>query len=484
MSAEVCDRLEQDLEENERRATLLTICYQYYQNKTTVSQSRSCTLTSYKPEKMANRCVEIVSRSTQRPIAYLGISTGKFIQAKGSENFRNFFKSTKFEHRQEADGRTEKKYTQSASHVIEKVADNFKINATTNMICNNADTKSVPNSKVKDVAQNSRSSVQLSEQNPNAQTDWSPTSRKLNSLITSLNERNKREEFSKKRMNNSHLSDPLDQNEFKESFFVNIFNSKETKLSDAHTRETALIEIDDNENAKRAVENDCNILREELHVNEEDSSNERDSDELHVIEEQCNNKESISNEVEQGRSSSSVTRDRNDETMNLRNTVKLQEIFPDLNDIDASVVALLPPELQDEAKLHMKVQSRKTSTKEIVVKNSKVKSKSKTNVTKGKKSNGIYSFLVRKDSTDFIQEPSKKCLQCYQMIPVLKYDEHCDFHVAENLQRELNNPALQGVNVKRKVSTCDIDTNSMKRRPNLDALKFDTNGKSTPSFLS
>ena len=476
LSAEVCDRLEQDLEENERRATLLTICYQYYQNKTTVSQSRSCTLTSYKPEKMASRCVEIVSKSTQRPIAYLGISTGKFIQAKGSENFRNFFKSTKLEHRQEADAQTEKKYAQSASRVIEKVADNLKINATTN----NADAKSVPNSKVRDVAQNSKSSVQSSERNPNAQIDWSPTSRKLNSLITSLNERNKRKAFSEKRMNNSHSDDPLDQNEYKESFFVNIFNPKETKSRDVYTRETAL--IDENENAKRATENDCNISREELRVNEKD--NERDSDEFHVVEEQCSNKRSISNEVEQGQSSSSVIRDRNDETNNLRNTVKLQEIFPDLNDIDASVVALLPPELQDEAKLYMKVQSRKTtSTKEIVVKNSKVKSKSKTNVTKGKKSNGIYSFLVRKDSINFIQEPSKKCLQCCQMIPILKYDEHCDFHVAENLQRELNNPALQGVNVKRKVSTCDIDTNSMKRRPNLDGLKFDTNGKSTTPFL-
>ena len=482
LSAEVCDRLEQDLEENERRATLLTICYQYYQNKTIVSQSRSCTLTSYKPEKMANRCVEIVSRSTQRPIAYLGISTGKFIQAKGSENFRNFFKSTKLELGQEADDRTENKYTQSASRVIEKVADNLKINATTNMICNNADIKNVPNSKVRDVAQNSKSSVQLSERISNAQTDWSPTSRKLNSLITSLNERNKIKAFSEKRMNNSHLNDPLDQNEFKESFFVNIFNSKETKSRDAYTREAALIEIDENENTKRVTENDYTISRDELYVNEEDSNNARDSDELHVVEEQCNNKESISNEVEHGQSSSSATRDRNDETINLRNTVKLQDIFPDLNDIDASVVALLPPELQEEAKLYMKVQSRKTSTKEIVVKNSKVKSKSKSNVTKGKKNNGIYSFLVRKDSTNFIQEPSKKCLQCYQMIPISKYDEHCDFHVAENLQRELNNPALQGVNVKRKVSTCDIDTNSMKRRPNLDVLKLDTNG--TSSFLS
>lgn len=91
LSAEICERLERDLMENERRATLVTICYHYYQNKTTVSQSRSYTLNSYKPKNMTIRCVDIVSKSTQCPIAYLGISASKFITVKGSENFRNFF---------------------------------------------------------------------------------------------------------------------------------------------------------------------------------------------------------------------------------------------------------------------------------------------------------------------------------------------------------------------------------------------------------
>lgn len=104
---------------------------------------------------------------------------------------------------------------------------------------------------------------------------------------------------------------------------------------------------------------------------------------------------------------------------------------------------MLPSDLQEEAKLHVKAQNKKSNTKETAAKNSRAKSKIKTHVSKGKRNNGIYSFLIKRDVSNFSEVPSKKCPQCHQMIPVVRYDEHCDFHVAENLQRELNNPVLQ-----------------------------------------
>lgn len=446
LSAEVCERLEQDLEENERRATLLTICYHYYQNKTVISQSRSCTLNSYKPEKMALRCVEIVSKSTQCPVAYLGLSAGKFIQAKGSENFRNFFKSDKLKHYPKTDLQTENKemeYIPLRSYTADSNA--------TIVTCTDTEMKWVSNDEVKGVAHDPRASIQLNDKAPNTKTDWSPTSRKLNNLIRSLNDRNERKTSSKKKSNsNSHLNDSLDKNEFKQSFFMNVFNSKEIDLHHTSTCGTALAEFDEKENADECdsvIEHTTKIDEtediEEICVIPESSDKESCLNELDSNMKRCDYKESIRNRIEEGQSCSSADKNKGNESINVQSIVKLQEIFPDLNNIDPSVVALLPSDLQEEAKLHVKAQNKKSNTKETAAKNSRAKSKIKTHVSKGKRNNGIYSFLIKRDVSNFSEVPSKKCPQCHQMIPVVRYDEHCDFHVAENLQRELNNPVLQ-----------------------------------------
>ncbi|XP_031835081.1 DNA polymerase eta isoform X2 [Nomia melanderi] len=461
LSAEVCERLEQDREENERRATLLTICYHYYHNKTTVSQSRSCTLNSYKPEKMAACCVDIVSKSTQCPIAYLGVSAGKFIQAKGRENFRNFFKVGNSDHQ----GKT---CTQTEISKIEC------IQSTNNTI----EMKNASNSRTTNVTQNLKTNVKLNEQISKIKTDSSPTSRKLSNLISSLNKRSKKKPFSESKIINSDLNEAINQNEFKESFFVNVFNSREDKLKDAYISETALIELnenkdmdagDDNLNKNNAgkveSENDFNISKKETHMNDRNKNFKTDGD---IV----SNKESItvrlkqSTAVEMVQPSSSIHIHENNNVNNEQNIIKIQEIFPNLNDIDPKVVALLPMNLQEEAKLYIKAQTKKDITKESLLKHSKLKNKSKNNTSKEKNGNSIYNFLIKKDPSNVTDVPLKQCLQCYQMIVLSKYNEHCDFHMAENLQRELNKPLLETENVKRKIDMYDVNTNCLKRRPN------------------
>ena len=93
LSLDVADRLEQDLEENERRATTITVSFHYYEDRKVISQSRSCPLKSYKPEKIAQQSIDLITKSTHKPIAHIGIAAGKFVQAKGSGNFVNFFKA-------------------------------------------------------------------------------------------------------------------------------------------------------------------------------------------------------------------------------------------------------------------------------------------------------------------------------------------------------------------------------------------------------
>ncbi|XP_076760670.1 DNA polymerase eta [Xylocopa sonorina] len=452
LSAEVCERLEQDLEENERRATLVTICYHYYQNKTTICQSRSCTLNSYKPEKMANRCVDIISKHTQCPIAYLGLSAGKFIPAKGSEKFRNFFNSNKIKHL-ETDSKT---------------MTNLEVDKIINVNSNNHEIKGASN-ECKDLAQNSRVSVVLNEQHSDTEINSSPTTKRLDNLIHLLNERNEKKVFRKKKSNNSTINDSLQQNHFKESFFMNAFNAKESKLKDTHTCD---IELNDN--------NIMDIKIEDLNKNNE-KDNSDDKLVLNAKENNC--KEYTNKESEKGPSSSSVGLNEN-VTITVQNSIKLEEIFPDLNNIDWSVVALLPPNLQEEAKLYIKPQNKKINMKETVLKTSKGKTKSKTNTSKGKKSNDISSFLIKQNSFNLVKLPSKECLKCRRMIPISKYQEHCDFHLAESLQWEVNSSMLQTANGKRKDNIDDANTSSIKRRQSGNILKSHKSSESITTLLS
>ncbi|XP_076640913.1 DNA polymerase eta-like [Halictus rubicundus] len=464
LSAEVCERLEKDQEENERRATLFTICYHYYQNKTTISQSRSCTLNSYKPENMAARCVNIIIKSTQCPIAYLGISAGKFVQAKGTENFKKFFKVKDSEPQEKICVRTESLKTNNSR----------SLKRTTEM-------ENEWSSKVKSVAYNVKTNAKFNEQIPNTKTDSSPTSRRLNNLISSLNEQNNKKTFLEMTKMSSKFDKSIDQSEFKKSFFMNVFNPTDDKPKYVCIPETELIELNEkenisiihhnlNKNGAKKIEfgHERNVYENEVHVNNKNSDFKTDDNVVSDIRTYSDQVKSI-NVVEMEQPSPSADTRENNKTNNVQDLIKLQEIFPDLNDIDPSIVSLLPIELQEEAKLYMKAQTKR-DTKESLIKNSKTKSKSKCNTSKAKNNNGIYNFLVKRDLSSIIDVPSKQCPQCYQMITLSRYSEHCDFHMAENLQRELNTPILETMNVKRKVDTYDVNTNCLKRRSNVETV--------------
>ncbi|KAK1131495.1 hypothetical protein K0M31_017778 [Melipona bicolor] len=462
LSAEVCERLEQDLEENERRATLITIYYHYYQNGTTISQSRSCTLNSYKPENMATRCVQIVSKSMQCPIAFLGISAGKFIPAKGSDNFRNFFKSNELESRKKIDIQTENEKIGNICLVedsIKKIKNNLGVDKNIG-IGSNSDkiNNNKQNNKLKYIEKSFRINAQLTEYNYDARTDSSPTSRRLDNLINSLNERNEIKILCKKKANYFNLSDPLDQNDLKGSFFMNVFNSEES-----NSKNTCINNIELNGNVNMDIK--CENINKNNIKNGESNSDEN-------LDLNIKDKIYVNDEIENKATSSNTKLNENNE----QDVIQLQEIFPDLNNIDPNVVALLPSYLQEEAKLHMRLKDKRDNTKEILMKTSKRKNKCTTNTLKVKKSNDISNFLIKKSLSNLIEVPSKQCLKCYQMIPISKYQEHCDFHVAESLQWDIM--ALHTTNIKRKENTDDIDTNSIKRRPNTNILNSHKNHKS------
>ncbi|KAG7198660.1 hypothetical protein KM043_006017 [Ampulex compressa] len=500
LAAEVCERLEQDLEENQRRATLLTICYHYYQNKSTISQSRSCALNSYKPEKMGERCVEIITKSTQCPIAFIGISAGKFIPAKGSGNFINFFKSSS----------TESGSRKQLVSEIQNSCSDTKIDEADSIItnkCKNVNTEmsekilQTKKSATEDTKNHAASNTKSTKRDTCKKLDDSPTTQRLQKLIKSCNERNKEHTLYKNALNECHLNESLDQENFKESFFMNIFAPKKTtseqdmdawEVKRGPTREEDVDSLNRMVNLKnklpvtsnRQCDKDDYLEEETVSSNNKPvNSIDTDNDASSTV-----NNRDVSNENDAGQ------RPQNDDEANDINriysmptsSVRLSEIFPDLNNIDPSIVELLPSSLQEEARPYIKVQKQSNAkTSETSVKNSKVKPNNrKTNNNKGKEGKLIHNFLIKGRLNDTANGLLTRCPQCNQMIPSTKFNEHTDYHVAQDLQREINKTVKNDGGTKRKFNSPEAQPSTNKRRPNVDTCKTDGSYQSITSFFS
>lgn len=399
MSAEVCERLEQDQEENERRASLLTVSFQYYQNKNSVSQSRSSALSTYKPEKVAEQSFNIVTKATQQlPVSFLGISAGKFIKAKGSENFMNFFKVTA----------NDKNVTDS-----NKVVENLTIKEE---IEKDGDTSNVENYRRNDTVEKSDDKDCKSSNHIQNNRRSSPCSSIKKSLKT---------------------------DNFKKSFFMNILKEKQVR-NDSIEVVSKVDEISEN-----SCDNDC----------------------IDVI-------ESKTDVIETKPCEKSIQSDTN------HLSTQLQEIFPDLNDIDPNIVKLLPIHLQEEAKKFLQVkennqgqvETNKTKGKEL----NKLKGKNIKSKPFNQKQN-IQSFFIKTDVNNDFENNLKKCPQCDQLILINKFDEHADYHIAKNLQKEMNRTSDNDENRKRKVI---VDRpNNVKKRLSDEFVNISPKTESISTFF-
>ncbi|XP_011497775.1 PREDICTED: DNA polymerase eta [Ceratosolen solmsi marchali] len=420
LSAEVCERLEQDLEENERKASLLTVSFHYYQNKTSVSQSRSCPLTSYKPEKISEQCFNLVTKATHQPISFLGISTSKFIKAKGSENFINFFKSNATDN-----------CTSISNTDISEVNDNLKTKNSMNVNCN--------------------------------KTERNEKHKISNDYIINETTKNKNLESSSVEIKQNKTSSPcsiiqhsLKSDNFKKSFFMNILTQEKLKTdhlnSITNTREHDF-EI-----------HDCNTTsNEDLRPNNNDNIK--------------NSSENITKKSDKKKQKSSMY--GNDET-----TIGIEEIFPDLNDIDINIVRLLPSHLQQEVKKLLKtteVHEKNVTLNKAIDKKINKNSKGKLFKSKSqnKKSN-IETFFINTAVNNDLKE-FKKCPQCHQLIVINKFDEHNDYHIAATLQKEINQNSDNVETRKRKVIT--NNSNHLKKRVNDQIVTYVSKTKSGSSFF-
>lgn len=107
LAKEICERLEQDELENNRRPKQLVVSYMQTINNNDVSSSRSLSLTAFDEEKMVNDALDVLKRNTEKflksadnsqtlnnPIKFLGLSVGKFEtqDSKRSNTIQEMFK--------------------------------------------------------------------------------------------------------------------------------------------------------------------------------------------------------------------------------------------------------------------------------------------------------------------------------------------------------------------------------------------------------
>lgn len=97
LSQELAERLEQDLNENNRKARQIVISFAQKMDKRDVSSSRSTILNSYETKKIFEDAFEVIKKYCLKPdggfcLKFLGLSAGHFENMKNVREITTFFK--------------------------------------------------------------------------------------------------------------------------------------------------------------------------------------------------------------------------------------------------------------------------------------------------------------------------------------------------------------------------------------------------------
>ncbi|KAK0173565.1 hypothetical protein PV328_006741 [Microctonus aethiopoides] len=427
LTTELVERLEQDLEENQRRATSITISYHFVQDKRVIAQSRVCSLSSYKHDKIANICLNVITRATQKPIAYLGMSASKFVPAEGTEAFVNFFKA----------GTSKNDNTQNKTVTKSLKAPESQIKNVTD--CENNPDQETKKSEEENVkACNEKKQIMEDihvKLNENSIESSVVMTTKESSLIS-----------------NTDLKKTFNGENLKNSFFMNFLKGSTSSLEVNESKKKSAIE-----EKKESIEKYVGKIDDCTPDNVENCSPDLFDD---LTSQECAKEDK---KVEQN-----VENDRDHTITSVKRSalLQLQEIFPDLDNIDLSVVQLLPIELQREAHAYLKSKkpvetigkikstTKPSSNKSKPAKTTKLKSKNSI-----KTSNSTINNFFIKSSTDSNDLSSmKRCPQCNQMIKIEKLDEHSDFHVAKNLHKIINQSSTNEMRNQNDISNSNVTT--------------------------
>lgn len=440
--------------------------------------------------------MDVITKSTQCPLAYIGIAASKFIPSKQRDSFLKFFKTVKPKNSAEVNPNIEQSKTTSSPEGKTTLKSNFEVAEVKPFAVIKSKDHSVEVKKEKplavvidedesirntEAAAIKKSVATTSETRAkrnkgiidnllNKEAEGSPTSRKVFKLMQVCKERD--EANSKiKRMS----SMAINNNDFQSSFFMNIFKTNKKDCPENIDEDNGTAE--ETERSEQSTVSSAKNL---------DTSNDTDNSNLdscvrdHDHEKPSSSRTSI---PVYNTDEDSCKKEFKQESTVQNPSMLLREIFPNLDDIDPDILLLLPPDLQEEARSYVKSRDKKRETivkvsRDLPAKTAKGKAgKSKATGKAKRRSPLLDNFLIKTDSSEHLQ----RCAECGQMIPLTRYDEHTDFHVAQNLYQEINKPISGENSGKRKLEESAEVVMSAKRQPNDCKLDRD---RSITTFLS
>lgn len=344
------------------------------------------------------QCFDVVTK-IQRPIAFLGLSAAKFVKAKGSENFRNFFRAD----------RTQVEHPKSSTSKEDKLEESMNVSR---------------NNSEKQMKQADKNCEKKQEKK--VETPTQDKSKKINSFFKLIN------------------NIPSPKCETKKG------KENETSVIEEHneTEEKVVIEEKKKGPEKKSTQFFAKLVTNKNTTSVQENRPETSEKSIVRLQEAEKKNTQFFAKLVTNKSTTSVQENRTEKSE--KSTVRLQDIFPDLNNIDRDILACLPPDLQKEAAAMIK----NKTTENVSPKTAKQSGKTKLEKPKKSKGKPIESFFI-KTGTAEVDENFVKCEQCGQMISAEKLDEHSDYHVAQRLQKDFNRLEGEDNSNKRKNSSDD-----------------------------
>lgn len=426
--------------------------------------------------------MDVITKSTKCPVAFIGVAAGKFIPSKESGSFRKFFQTVKPENSGEVNPNVDQvkttnsrkdKTTLKSSFEAAEVKPVTVINSEGDwsseaekerpLIIAAGKEEPIENDEAgtieKSVATTSKAAARENQKfisnSLNTDAEDSPTSSRVFKLMQVCKERDKAKS-KLKRMS----SMAINNNDFQNSFFMNIFKTDKRDCPESVDEDSDTAEEPERSeqstvpSAKNLdTSNDTDINISDSYVRADDDERPSSSHAPTFV--HSNDEDTSEKDLKQENTA------QNPSTL-------LREIFPNLNDIDPNILLLLPSELQEEARSYARSRDKKRENVVKVSRDLPVKTtrgrpgKSKTIGKAKRRSPLLDNFLIKTDSS----KPLERCAECGQMIPATRYAEHTDFHVAQNLYLEINKPASGENSVKRKLEGAEVAVTSVKRQSN------------------
>jgi len=366
----------------------------------------------------------------------MGISASKFIPSKESHSFLKFFKKPNATSKNDEMNSEARKLVDivDSSKNINSESNSEATETNTSVIISeeesllrneeqkSAEIKNSPAIKKSitiDGEMTKKENKRIVDNLLNTSMESSPTSKRVFKLMEVCNERVKTK--------NKRLSGlVIDNHDFQDSFFMNVYKTEKEECSsniDTMEEPECVIEsITSSTNERSANDRNVNDHNSNLYI-ERNAKSSTTCASIYV-------------------NSNDESTKKNNETFAREPAVQLQEIFPNLDDIDSEILSLLPADLQEEARSYIKSRNKKQESVKIA-REGKI-GKGKSNKSKiagksGKRCSPLYNFLIKTDSDEH-NVPLERCAECNQMIAMTKFSEHVDFHVAQNLCQEINKP--------------------------------------------